>query len=230
MSHPFAKETFHRLHAHLHRVKSDKHLLIIYGLVVVCLILVVFAGFAFLRLQNVMTDEEIVVRVGGLMMLPQEKPQVISLDDPVRLAQMKDFYGDFYQTATSGDKLLQYNGRAVLYRPRVNKVLNVVASRNGVFNVEIATQTLLISLRFNEGDAARVYSFKNQIDRFDAKYQVIEADVSRVKYKNDVIYVVRPEKMELIKKFAQLIGDSPIVEALEIGEDPTQADIIVSFR
>lgn len=69
--------------------------------------------------------DEIVARVEKLIILPKdEKPTVASVTDPVLLKDQPFFAG-----AKIGDKVLIYtkNKKAVLYRPDINKIVEVSA-------------------------------------------------------------------------------------------------------
>jgi len=66
---------------------------------------------------------DIVARVGKLILLPEgETPTVASVNDPAKLKDQP-----FFARAKAGDKVLLYqsSGRAYLYDPSANKILEV---------------------------------------------------------------------------------------------------------
>ena len=70
----------------------------------------------------VLEAQNLVEKVGKLMELPSEQPQIATVSDISKLP------GDqFFARAENGDKVLIYNiaRKAILYRPSVNKIIDV---------------------------------------------------------------------------------------------------------
>lgn len=203
-------------------------------LVFVILILLVFLAVVtvlyFRTINETATDEKILAQVSHLISLPDEKPTIITLNKD-NLVDLKLRSPDFYKEAVPGDKLLEYPDRALLYRMKDKKIINIYASGNGIFHVDKVANPLLISFRYNEGVQERAFTLKSELEKqLPSTYKIIEMKKSPANYKNDVIYLVNKEKKDLAGAFAKMIGNSPILETLEKNEILTEADLIVAFK
>ncbi|HEY5806219.1 MAG TPA: hypothetical protein VIS56_02415 [Candidatus Saccharimonadales bacterium] len=67
-------------------------------------------------------SKDLVDAVGKLIVLPDESPAIATVDDKDKLTSQA-----FFKNAANGDKVLMYAEakKAILYRPSVNKVLEV---------------------------------------------------------------------------------------------------------
>ncbi|MEI9966376.1 MAG: hypothetical protein WDN67_01825 [Candidatus Moraniibacteriota bacterium] len=99
----------------------------------ILLVLVSGAAAAYFYLQsketsevkNVETTNEIVEKIGKFLVLPEgEEPTLATVKDREKLAEEP-----FFQKAENGDQVLIYReaGVAILYRPSLQKVVNVVS-------------------------------------------------------------------------------------------------------
>ncbi len=220
-----------KLISHIARVRHERRLAFLVLFLGLLLVTAVAASAVIVSRIRGIADEEIIRRAGKLMALPSDPPMVIPMEAGERLAQLKERWPDFYQNATSGDRLLQFQGRAVLYRPKENKIMNIQASRNGVFLVEKIERPLLIEIRYVAGEEGRAYQFAREIEEnAPAQFQIIAVRQSNVPYEGDVMYEVNPLEHARIDRFATLIGGSPVLDRLEPREAPTEADAIVAFR
>jgi len=73
---------------------------------------------------NNLTDEEInvlVADVGKHIALPMEKPQVVTITNVDQLKINQPFFAN----AQNGDKILVFTNRVVLYRPSLDKVIDL---------------------------------------------------------------------------------------------------------
>lgn len=72
--------------------------------------------------KEVKSEEELLREtVGSKILLPEETPQIATVTDKTKLADQP-----FFKKAENGDKILIFtnSGRAVLYRPRIKKVID----------------------------------------------------------------------------------------------------------
>lgn len=73
--------------------------------------------------QNKLGDDEAMLAViGTAIMLPEEKPTIISVTDREKLQDQ-----EFFKKALNGDKVVIYEGirRIFLYRPSLNKIIDI---------------------------------------------------------------------------------------------------------
>lgn len=75
--------------------------------------------------QSSTQDQEIarqvIERIGAIIQLPEGQPQIAVVKDPQILAQNQVFFAN----AQVGDILVVYPTTAILYRPGVNKIINI---------------------------------------------------------------------------------------------------------
>ena len=101
---------------------------IIIGLIIL-LVIAVSGGVYFYQKAN--TDpnkvaqkelQEVVAKVGKIMVLPNETPTLATVSDPEKLKDQA-----FFKNAQKGDKVLIYTlaKKAILYDPSMNKIVEV---------------------------------------------------------------------------------------------------------
>lgn len=76
---------------------------------------------AFQQKQIDAKTQQIVTQVGKLIELPDETPQVATVADVETLKTTQPFF----DKAMNGDQVLVYSNQAILYRPEMNKIINV---------------------------------------------------------------------------------------------------------
>jgi hypothetical protein len=77
--------------------------------------------------QDQEVARQVIARVGALIQLPEGEPQIAVVKDPQILAQNQAFFAN----AQVGDVLLVYPTTAILYRPQVNKIINIGPVQTG---------------------------------------------------------------------------------------------------
>lgn len=109
--------------------KEGRSLPVVFVLATLLVIAVVIAGYFYYQYRQSQKDvnaEEIKTleeTLGKMMLLPEnETPTLATVTDKEKLAGQA-----FFQKAENGDKVLIYteSGRAILYRPSVNKIVDV---------------------------------------------------------------------------------------------------------
>lgn len=108
-------------------VPKDGQSLLIVVLAALLLVTLLTAGYLYYRFvlhptKEVKTEEELLREtVGSKILLPEETPQVATVTDKTKLADQP-----FFKKAENGDKILIFtnSGRAVLYRPKIKKVID----------------------------------------------------------------------------------------------------------
>jgi cytoskeletal protein RodZ len=107
-------------------LKEGQNLLIVVLVVLLCGALVgmgyVYYAFVLHADKEVKSEEELLREtVGSKILLPEEVPQIATVTDKTQLADQP-----FFKKAENGDKILIFtqSGRAVLYRPRIKKVVD----------------------------------------------------------------------------------------------------------
>ncbi|MBU0975207.1 hypothetical protein KJ918_00245 [Patescibacteria group bacterium] len=75
------------------------------------------------RYAAILADEEqqILDKIGKHILLPDEEPTLYSILD-VEMA--KKSYGDFFENAKDGDRLVIYSKKAIIYREEIDLVIN----------------------------------------------------------------------------------------------------------
>lgn len=170
-------------------------------------------------------DDEIIKKVGTLMILPDEKPQVIS----VEALQDKLTHPDFYKDSKGGEKLLIFGDRSILYDPKSNKILNIFST--GIFNRIKQDRPFHIALRYvDDHDQYRAQLLRIRIEATNSLFQIVDVSSSKIRYKKEVIYLVNKDRKNEAEQLAKLIGDSPIIEKLEPNEDIINVDAIIAFK
>ena len=168
--------------------------------------------------------DPVLSQIGKMMVLPSENPQITTIEH-VEQAHARD--AQFFKDAKTGDKLIVYQYLLILFDSKANKIINV---QTYPAPPPTPSMPLRISLRYNGNEEGRANTLKKQLETRSAMYQVVEVVKSKATYTGDVMYLVNPSRRQDITVFAQAIGDSPILEKLELGETPTDADFIVAFQ
>ena len=87
--------------------------------------------------------DELVGKVGKLMVLPEGEPAIATVVDSQKLASEQAFFKD----ATNGDKVLIYKDKAILYNVQENRIVNVGPILLTGNQEAEATQVLTIEVR-----------------------------------------------------------------------------------
>jgi hypothetical protein len=167
-----------------------------------------------------------VKELSKLMVLPKDVPVLTVIDDPAKFLERDPL---FFKPATSGDVLLAFRDRAIIYDPKIKKILNIAS----VFTIPppLPLTPLRISLRYNGKDEQRAMALKSQLESVSPNYQVAEVVPSQVIYEGDVVYLVNPNREEDVIYLAKGLGNSPLVKNPDKKDTMlAPVDVIVAFR
>lgn len=186
--------------------------------------------------QDVIQTEtlELMKKVGKLMIIPQEVPQVMTVADVETLKKTQVFFQD----ALSGDLVLVFPNakKAVLYRPTANVIVNVAPVKNREEQVSDAGQlsalgpegqAIHIAIRNGSGIVGIAQMLESQLKTIIPKSTIVEKDnAKRMDYEKTLVIPVS----ELLDKtiVQQLANElSASVSALPSGEPKPVADILI---
>ena len=173
--------------------------------------------------------EKVIKRVGEIYLLPDEIPTIATVSDKTQLTNQA-----FFERSENGDKVLIYRtaGLAILYRPRIGKIVNVgpVNLEDGEIeaNTEIIEETAEVSVFILNGtstvgltkiaaDKLADLEFVSVSDRLDANNKSYEESI--------VVYLKEEFKFQ-----ADIIGASlsaQVSNELPEGEEASDAGIVI---
>jgi len=181
--------------------------------------------------KNEMKD--MVGRVGKLMILPTEEPQMLTVGDVENLKKAQPFFQD----AKNDDKVLLYPvaRKAILYRPSENIIVNVAP----LMNQEEATASgkaqtpqtqgvaLKIALRNGSGFPGVTTRLEQELKTKMQNISITEKDnAKRMDYEKTVVI---PLSQSLSSAVVQQLADmlSASVSALPIDEPKPASDLLI---
>jgi len=179
-------------------------------------------------------SKELMVKVGKLIMLPNEEAQVLTVADIETLKKTQPFFID----GKDNDKLLlfQIAKKAVLYRPSTNVVVNVApimdqrdqATGSGqIPPVEAQGQLIKIALRNGSGIVGITQTLESQLKTMMQNITVVEKDnAKRMDYEKTMLIVL---SNTLDKTIVQQLANelSASVSALPSDEPKPAADLLI---
>lgn len=167
----------------------------------------------------------LVEKVGKLIDLPSEKPQVAIVKD----AEIVKKSEPFFVNVENGDRLLMYSDRVILYRPSDNKLVNVgprlpspeTGSGNGGQAINEAVETT-VELRNGSNTLGKAREFEQGV--IEAEFQVIAVEsASRKDYESISIYNVKSVDVSRLESLYKVKAQSGLPE----GEKETDASVLV---
>jgi hypothetical protein len=211
-------------------------------LVIVLILLTVVLGiFLYMRYQdeisgsvdsaktsNLKENEELIRKIGKLIMLPNSTPDVATVTDVAQLGDQSIF-----RNAKNGDKVLIYKDvkRAIVYRPSENIIVEV-----GNIIIEEASPTASLTSEETVSEATiAVYNatstpgYASRIgDQLESKFLNIQiADTANAvnDYQGTLVINLTGENDDLVKILASELGGEEA--ELPEGEDEPDTDILI---
>lgn len=178
-----------------------------------------------------MTEEQrqkLLSRVKKHMVLPEEQPAIISINNPKELAKREDFF----KPAQENDLLLLYRNKAILYRSSTDKIVDVQPVRTPNTSTQqrrrtnTSTQTNSISVDVRNGGAASG-SASELAERLEKRPQYTVTNVGNAAtstYRENILIHNNTETD--ISTLEQQLGVSSTTE-LPQGESSSNADAII---
>ena len=179
-------------------------------------------------------SKELMVKVGKLMMLPNEEAQVLTVADVETLKKTQSFFID----GKDNDKLLlfQIAKKAVLYRPSTNVVVNVAPIMDSPNQATASGQTppvgaqeqsLKIALRNGSGITGVTTKLEQDLKATLQNITIVEKDnAKRMDYEKTMLIVL---SNTLDKNVVQQLATelSASVSALPAEEPKPVADLLI---
>lgn len=188
--------------------------------------------------------ETLVAKVGKLMQLPSdEQPTVATVVDASRLKDQP-----FFAKAENNDKVLLYskNQKAILYRPKDNKIIEVAPINIGAANVtpspaaevtptapfDSAQGKTNLALYNGTETTGLTFTLESRLNQKFGNLKVLLKDNAVKKdYEKTLVVVLNPDKQELAQKIATElkaeIGQLPEGEKSPVAETGETIDILI---
>ena len=195
-------------------------------------------GWYFYNHKHVLTDIDVVDKAGKLMILPGETATIATVTDVTKLNGQV-----FFKNAKNGDKVLIFTaaGKAILYRPGINKIIEVTAvlpaentvptsANNQLTNISAQKVDSQISLILDNGTktAGLTNNFEKKITgKFPNVVIKSKETAARQDYQQTIVVDISNRSGQLLNDLATFL-EAKIVTLPE-GEVKPEADILVIF-
>lgn len=201
------------------------------------------AGYFYWQYQKVTSNEadkelkKTVTQVSKFMVLPDEVPTLATVTDITKLSDQK-----FFKNAQNGDEVLIYQTaeKAILYRPKINKVVEVAAiSSIGQTNnpssanaelTQVSTEVVNSQIELALYNGTPTIGLTNEVEKtITGKFTDVEIKMKETAAKNDYQQTI---VVDITGKYKQRVADlasflEAKVVALPQGEVSPQTDILV---
>ena len=191
------------------------------GLVIIILGMVGYFLVLLTKNENVMT------RVGKLMVLPDEMPKIAQVTDSSKLESQK-----FFKNANNGDIVLIFTNasKAVLYRSQINKIIDVATVLP--IMTEEPTPTVVKKLNItvalyngtNVSGLTDIYE-KEIVGKYDNIVIESKEKATRNDFADTIVVDVNNKDSVLTAELATMLGAS--VSPLPDGETKPEVDLII---
>lgn len=173
--------------------------------------------------------EELVIKVGKLIKLPNETPEIATVSDISQLEGQSIF-----KNAENGDKVLIFGDsrRAIVYRPSENIIIevgNLVVSPEGTPSaaadlVEVVESKSVIVLN-GTSTAGLASSVGNDLTSSFSNIEITDTGNAVEDYGETIVIDVSGDNSDLVERIADELGAS--VDDLPSGEDEPNVDILI---
>lgn len=205
--------------------------------VIVCVVLAAVPSYYFyakykdaqFRLQNptAATKEEaklLVQKVAVLMELPVgEEPTIATITDTEKLKNQS-----FFARSANGDKVLIYTQakKAILYRPSLNKIIDVAPVNIGSQSATPAEKPLTFTLYNGTSVVGLTKKFESELNVKIPGAVIVDRDNAHLNdYAHSIIVDVRGDKTAQTQEWAKSLGVA--VSELPRGEATPSADFLI---
>lgn len=182
------------------------------------------------QLQNDKELAALKASVSKLLVLPDEEPVIATVTDKTKLEQQA-----FFKFAENGDKVLifQKASKAVLYRPSVNKIvditaLNAVTSTSEDQSTADSDLVSPVTVAIYNGTTTSGMAVKLEqklLNTVSDSSVVIKSNAARTDYLSTVVVDVTKKNTSKAIEIAESIGAK--VGEIPAGEQLPQADILI---
>jgi len=165
--------------------------------------------------------EDLVKKVGQLMVLPEGEPTIATVVDSQTLAKEQVFIKD----AKNGDKVLIYKDKAIIYNPAENRIVNVgpvLSSGDSLATQQTAPVELSIEVR----NGSQKIGVANEMgDRLkNAGFNVATVgNAVKTDYSEDMLINLTGKDVSALEKELSLTAS----DKLPVGEEPSTQDVLV---
>lgn len=209
---------------------------ILISLFCVIAILLLTKGFMFKRVVNSNQQQPqdqaaqqqkiknlVISKVGMLMVLPEGDPQIIAVTDAEKVK--KESASPFFQNTQTGDFVLVYQTTAILYNPRLNKIINVGPVERAQNTSVSGADTKQVKPTLEIRNGTKKQGYAGQIKTKIGDLALVKSvDTANIKtYSGNI----------LVKKSSDLasldfgLTPKPVVSELPAGEKPFSTDYLL---
>lgn len=174
---------------------------------------------------------ELIDKVGKMLLLPSEEPQIAMVAD---IEQLKD--QPFFANAQNGDRVLLYleAKKAILYRPDSNMIIEVApltvndASASGASPVAVTLgngRQLTVSIRNGTGVTGLTKTLEEELVTRITNVSVSERDNAKRHFTQTSVIDVSGINGSAVSELATILGAT--VSGLPVGETKPSSDILI---
>lgn len=169
----------------------------------------------------------IVAKVNKIMILPDEMPTIATVTDNTKLADQV-----FFRNAQNGDKVLIYSksSRAILYRPKNNKIIEVASVLPADNVVVTPTDKKIENAKIVLLNGTKILGLTSKLEKIILeKVKAVEVvgkeSASQTDYEQTVVVDVSNKFKDKVEELKNILGAT--VMSIPVGENASESDILV---